>query len=75
MIDSTPGGSRAGDFAPGGSHADDSSGEAGPTGDLRVDAALAHLEELAELPVTSHVEVFENVHRQLHEALTALDEG
>lgn len=63
------------DTTPGGSHADETFGEAGSTGDLRVDAALARLEELAELPVTSHVEVFENVHRQLHEALTALDEG
>ena len=43
--------------------------------DPRVQAALGRLTELDERPVTQHVAVFEDVHRRLHEALTALDES
>ena len=39
------------------------------TGDLAVDAALRRLEELDERPVDEHVAVYEDVHRQLTEAL------
>ena len=40
-----------------------------PTGDVRVDAALAALEGLPERPVDEHPEVYESVHRQLQAAL------
>ena len=50
-------------------HSDDQSG------DPRVQAALARLTELDDRPVSEHVAVFEDVHRRLHEALTALDEN
>jgi hypothetical protein len=45
------------------------------TGEPRVDAALARLDELAELPVTEHRAVFEHVHRSLSEVLGELDTG
>lgn len=77
MTDPTTGsGGMSGVAAGSGSAEIDSSGDLSVgTGDLSVDAALASLEELSELPVTSHVDVFEQVHRQLHEALSTLDEG
>ena len=45
------------------------------TGEPRVDAALARLDELPELPVTEHRAVFERVHRSLGEVLGELDTG
>ena len=45
------------------------------TGEPRVDAALARLEELPDLPVTEHRAVFEHVHRSLSEVLGELDTG
>jgi hypothetical protein len=45
------------------------------TGDARVDAALARLEDLDELPVAEHVEQFDAVHRTLQDALATIDEG
>jgi hypothetical protein len=43
------------------------------TGEPRVDAALARLDELPDLPVSEHREVFEHVHRSLTEVLGELD--
>lgn len=43
------------------------------TGEPRVDAALARLDELAGRPVTEHRAVFEDVHRRLREVLGDLD--
>jgi hypothetical protein len=49
--------------------------EAAPaTGDPRVDAALASLESLGEVPDTEHVEAFEHVHEQLHAILDEVGE-
>ncbi|WP_067887292.1 hypothetical protein [Actinomadura chibensis] len=45
-----------------------------PTGDPRVDAALARLGELGGRPVSAHVEVFEDVHQRLQEILAAAGE-
>jgi hypothetical protein len=45
------------------------------TGDARVDAVLARLDELEGLPVTEHREVFEDVHRRLRDVLGELDTG
>jgi hypothetical protein len=63
--------------------AETGSAEAGPgpaeqrpvTGEPRVDAALARLDELRELPVTEHRVVYEYVHRSLSEVLGELDTG
>lgn len=41
-----------------------------PTGDPRVDAALAPLDRLAGHPVDEHPAVYEQVHQRLQEALT-----
>lgn len=46
-----------------------------PTGDARVDAALARLPELDRLPTAEQVGVYEELHRSLHEALTAAQGG
>ncbi len=43
------------------------------TGDPRVDDAVARLDDLAELPITEHLAVFEYVHERLTEALGDLD--
>jgi len=43
----------------------------GPTGDPRVDAALACLAELGGRPVSEHVELYEDVHRRLQELLAS----
>jgi uncharacterized coiled-coil protein SlyX len=43
------------------------------TGEPRVDAALARLDELAGRPVTEHRAIFEDVHRQLRDVLGELD--
>jgi hypothetical protein len=45
------------------------------TGDPRVDAALARLDALDELPVAEHVAQFDALHRTLQDALAAIDEG
>jgi hypothetical protein len=39
------------------------------TGDARVDAATARLGDLAELPTSDHVAVYDDVHRRLQDAL------
>lgn len=43
--------------------------EAQPTGEPAVDAVLASLERLHELPVAEHVAVYESAHSALREAL------
>jgi hypothetical protein len=45
------------------------------TGEPRVDAALARLDELEGLPVTEHRAVFEDVHQRLTDVLGELDTG
>ncbi|GGY09048.1 hypothetical protein [Streptomyces djakartensis] len=44
-----------------------------PTGDAEVDAALHRLGDADHLATDGHVEVYEDVHRGLRDALTALD--
>ncbi|WP_326612759.1 hypothetical protein OG949_29510 [Streptomyces scopuliridis] len=44
-----------------------------PTGDAEVDALLSRLADADHLPADGHVEVYEDVHRGLRDALTALD--
>lgn len=44
-----------------------------PTGHDEVDARLARLADADHLAADGHVEVYEDVHRGLREALTALD--
>lgn len=44
-----------------------------PTGDAEVDARLERLADADHLPADGHVEVYEDVHRGLRDALTALD--
>ncbi|OIK25418.1 hypothetical protein [Streptomyces malaysiense] len=44
-----------------------------PTGDAGVDARLARLADADHLATDGHVEVYEDVHRGLRDALTALD--
>jgi hypothetical protein len=44
------------------------------TGVAAVDTALERLRDLEGAPVESHVEIFDDVQRQLHEALAELDE-
>jgi hypothetical protein len=43
------------------------------TGEARVDAALARLDELAGRPVTEHRAILEDVHRRLRDVLGELD--
>lgn len=45
-----------------------------PTGEEKVDAALGRLAELARLPVSEHVAVFEDVHRRVQDVLTSVDQ-
>ena len=40
------------------------------TGDARVDAATARLDEVPDLPTNDHVGVYEDVHRRLQDALS-----
>ncbi len=40
------------------------------TGEARVDAATARLEEIADLPTPDHVAVYDDVHRRLQDALS-----
>ncbi|CAL9404686.1 hypothetical protein [Streptomyces sp. enrichment culture] len=44
-----------------------------PTGNAGVDARLARLADADHLATDGHVEVYEDVHRGLRDALTALD--
>ncbi|MET9804583.1 hypothetical protein [Streptomyces sp. NPDC006368] len=44
-----------------------------PTGHPQVDAGLQRLADVDHLPADGHLEVYEDVHRGLREALTALD--
>ncbi|MER6981461.1 hypothetical protein [Streptomyces carpinensis] len=44
-----------------------------PTGDADVDAALERLGDVDHLATDGHVEVYEDVHGGLRDALTALD--
>ncbi|MEU6353935.1 hypothetical protein ABZ896_32160 [Streptomyces sp. NPDC047072] len=44
-----------------------------PTGDAGVDAQLERLGDTDHLATDGHVEVYEDVHRGLRDALTALD--
>ncbi|MFI5766879.1 MULTISPECIES: hypothetical protein [unclassified Streptomyces] len=44
-----------------------------PTGHPGADAALERLADVDHLPADGHVEVYEDVHRGLRSALTALD--
>ena len=39
------------------------------TSDIRVDSALARMQDVRELPTDEHVEVFDEVHRRLQDAL------
>ncbi|MEW2623012.1 hypothetical protein [Streptomyces sp. NPDC048106] len=44
-----------------------------PTGDAGIDARLARLADADHLATDGHVEVYEDVHQGLRDALTALD--
>ncbi|MFF2662104.1 hypothetical protein ACFVUH_32690 [Kitasatospora sp. NPDC058032] len=44
-----------------------------PTGHPEVDAGLARLEALDEVPTDAHVAVYEDVHQRLADTLAALD--
>ncbi|MEV6650751.1 hypothetical protein [Streptomyces sp. NPDC051219] len=44
-----------------------------PTGDADVDAQLLRLADADHLAADGHIEVYEDVHRGLRDALTALD--
>ena len=44
-----------------------------PTGNAEVDAQLGRLTDADHLATDGHVEVYEDVHRGLRDALTALD--
>ncbi|MFJ9681243.1 hypothetical protein ACIRP2_24795 [Streptomyces sp. NPDC101194] len=46
-----------------------------PTGNAEVDARLERLADADHLTADGHVEVYEDVHRGLRDALTALDAG
>ncbi len=48
----------------------DAPGTGTGTGNAEVDAALAHLNDLDDLPVERHPEVFDTVHAQLRSVLT-----
>lgn len=44
-----------------------------PTGNAGVDMELERLADADHLPASGHIEVYEDVHRGLRDALTALD--
>jgi hypothetical protein len=46
-----------------------------PTGNAEVDAAVERLGDAGLLPTEGHIEVYEDVHQGLREALAALDEN
>jgi hypothetical protein len=45
------------------------------TGNAEVDAAVERLADADALPTDAHIEVYEDVHRGLRDALAALDEN
>jgi hypothetical protein len=45
------------------------------TGHLEVDGLVARLGDADTLPTEDHIEVYEDVHRGLRDALTALDDN
>jgi hypothetical protein len=47
---------------------------ADPTGDERVDEALARLDELPGTAVADHVEIFDDVRHRLQDVLTSIDQ-
>jgi hypothetical protein len=47
---------------------------ASPTGVAAVDAALERLRGVETAPLEDHVEIFDDVQRQLHDALAELDD-
>ena len=47
-----------------------SAGDVEITGDARVDAATARLDEIPDLPTSDHVAVYDDVHRRLQDALS-----
>lgn len=40
-----------------------------PTSDMRVDSALARMQDVSTLPTEEHIEIFDEVHRRLQDAL------
>lgn len=44
------------------------------TGDAAVDAAMQRLADVNDLPVTDHLEVFDDVHRRLQDVLSETHE-
>jgi hypothetical protein len=45
-----------------------------PTGVRSVDSAWQRLQDVGEAPLDDHVEIFDDVQRQLHDALAELDD-
>ncbi|HEX3900828.1 MAG TPA: hypothetical protein VHW74_16875 [Mycobacteriales bacterium] len=45
-----------------------------PTGVVSVDAAQNRLRDTETAPIEAHVEIFDDVQRQLHDALAELDD-
>lgn len=43
--------------------------EVEPTSDMRVDSALARMQDVRKLPTEEHIDVFDEVHRRLQDAL------
>jgi len=66
---------RAGWVAPAHAEAPRQAAEPPPTGDDRVDAAVAGLSRLAGVPAEEHVAVLEQVHGRLRDILGELNEG
>jgi hypothetical protein len=46
-----------------------------PTGNDEVDSLIERLGAVGALPTRSHIDVYEDVHRGLRDALTALDDN
>ncbi|MCZ4125809.1 hypothetical protein O3X23_41695 [Streptomyces sp. H39-S7] len=46
-----------------------------PTGQAAVDSLMMRLSDADDLPTADHIEVYEDVHRGLRDALTALDDN
>ena len=46
-----------------------------PTGDARVDAALERLQDLDQVPIVEHAEVFSDIHSRLSAALADAGSG
>lgn len=44
------------------------------TGDASVDAAMQRLADVNDMPVTEHLEVFDDVHRRLQDVLSETHE-